>query len=106
MRVSAFHFLGGLTLAASGLVSMPAFATGTDGAGDAESDPIVVIGKRQGYDAKRSTSATKTDTNLQDVPQAISVITAEQMSDQGMRSIGDVLRAVPGAAVASGEGHR
>ena len=51
-------------------------------------------------------TATKTDTPLKDVPQAVSVVTKERIDDQGMRSITDVLRAVPGASVASGEGHR
>jgi catecholate siderophore receptor len=69
-------------------------------------DPIVVIGERGSYDAKDTRSATKTDTPLKDVPQAVSVVTAQQIADQGMKSIGDVLRAVPGATVASGEGHR
>ena len=65
-------------------------------------EPIIVIGQRD----RRTTSATKTDTPLQDVPQAISVVTAEQIAEQGLRSIGDVLRQVPGAQIASGEGHR
>ena len=67
-------------------------------------EPIIVIGQRDRD--RRTTSATKTDTPLQDVPQAISVVTAEQIAEQGLRSIGDVLRLVPGAQVAAGEGHR
>ena len=69
-------------------------------------DPIIVTGQREGYDARRSSSATKTDSDLQDVPQAVSVISAQQIDDQAMRSVGDVLRYVPGAIVAQGEGHR
>ena len=69
-------------------------------------DPIVVVGERGSYDAKDTRTATKTDTPLKDVPQAVSVVTAQQIADQGMKSMGDVLRAVPGATVASGEGHR
>jgi catecholate siderophore receptor len=69
---------------------------------DADAPPIVVTGQRE----TRVRSATKTDTPLQDVPQAVSVVTKERIEDQGMRSISDVLRAVPGASVASGEGHR
>ena len=69
---------------------------------------IIVVGRRgdAGYRAERGTTATKTDTPLQDVPQAITVVTAGQIADQGLRSIVDVLRTVPGATVASGEGHR
>ncbi|MCY7398165.1 MAG: TonB-dependent receptor [Sphingomonas bacterium] len=51
-------------------------------------------------------SATKTDSALQDVPQAVSVVSKQRIDDQAMRSISDVMRLVPGASVASGEGHR
>ena len=63
---------------------------------------VTVVGQRPTH----VRSATKTDTPLQDVPQAVSVVTKERIDDQGMRSISDVMRAVPGASVASGEGHR
>ncbi len=69
-------------------------------------EPIIVIGQRGGYDAKRSSTATKTDTDLKDVPQAVSVITSEQVADQAMRSVADVLRYVPGVSLSGGEGHR
>ena len=63
---------------------------------------VTVVGDRH----TRVRSATKTDTLLQDVPQAVSVVSKERIDDQGFRSITDVMRAVPGASVASGEGHR
>ncbi|WP_245600255.1 TonB-dependent receptor [Sphingomonas jaspsi] len=69
-------------------------------------DTVVVTGRRDGYDQHSTSTATKTDTPLKDVPQAVSVVTAEQIADQGLRSVTDVLRTVPGATVASGEGHR
>ncbi|RST29924.1 TonB-dependent siderophore receptor [Sphingomonas ginkgonis] len=68
--------------------------------------PIIVTGERINYDVRHSSTATKTDTDLKDVPQAVSVISAEQIGDQAMRSIGDVLRYVPGVALNGGEGHR
>ena len=74
----------------------------TDYDGGADAPTIIVTGQRD----TRVRSATKTDTPLQDVPQAVSVVSKERIDDQGMRSITDVLRAVPGASVASGEGHR
>ncbi len=67
---------------------------------------IVVTGTRDGYGADRTRSATRTDTPLQDVPQAVSVVSEEQIEDQNLRSIADVLRYVPGATAAQGEGHR
>ncbi len=72
--------------------------------GDVE--PIVIIGQRLGYDAKASATATKIDTPLADVPQSVSVITGQQIDDQALRSMSDVLRYVPGATAAQGEGHR
>lgn len=67
-------------------------------------DVITVIGARPV--PTRSTSATKTDTPLRDVPQAITVITRDIMAQQTMRSMGDVVRYVPGIGIAQGEGNR
>lgn len=96
--------------AATTMLSAPAFAQTQDGEPDAVklamADPIIVTGQRDGYDVRSTSTATKTDTQLKDVPQAVSVVTAEQIADQGLKSIVDVLRTVPGATVASGEGHR
>jgi catecholate siderophore receptor len=56
--------------------------------------------------ADRTRTATKTDTPLLDVPQAISVVSKKTMSDLNMTSMGDVLRYVPGVGYAQGEGNR
>jgi catecholate siderophore receptor len=58
------------------------------------------------YDEKITTTATKTNTALRDVPQAITVVTQEVIQDQAMRGIGDALQYVPGVGVAQGEGNR
>ena len=76
-----------------------------------EQDPgrsgvIVVTGTRQPYGAEETSSATRTDTPLQDVPQSISVVTERQIDDQAMRSIADVVRYLPGMTIGQGEGHR
>jgi catecholate siderophore receptor len=60
----------------------------------------------QAYAADHSVTATKTDTALVNVPQAITVITRELIDDQGMRSLGDLTRYVPGVGIAQGEGNR
>lgn len=59
-----------------------------------------------GYSAARVTSATKTDTALRDVPQSITVVTDDLIDDQGMRSMVDAVRYVPGVSMGQGEGHR
>ncbi len=71
-----------------------------------DSEPIVVTGTTSDYAIASTSSATKTDTPLIDVPQTINVITSEQIEDQALHSIGDVLRYVPGTTVGQGEGNR
>jgi catecholate siderophore receptor len=60
----------------------------------------------KGYNAKRSRSATKTDTELKDTPQSISVITQDVIKDQSIQSISDAVRYVPGVTASQGEGNR
>lgn len=49
-----------------------------------------------GYVASRSVSSTKTDTPLLEVPQSVSVVTKQQISDQGAQTITEALRYTPG----------
>lgn len=53
-------------------------------------------GPVEGYVAKRSVSATKTDTPIIETPQSISVITADRIRDQGSLTLQDSLRYVSG----------
>jgi catecholate siderophore receptor len=59
-----------------------------------------------GYQVPAVRSATKTPTPLLDVPQSVTVVTSELISDQMMMSVGDVLRYVPGVMVHQGENNR
>ncbi len=59
-----------------------------------------------GYIATGTSTATKTNTPLIDIPQSITVITKQQAEDRGSFTVGEALRYVPGIAVAQGEGHR
>ncbi|TXI17882.1 MAG: TonB-dependent siderophore receptor [Nitrosomonas sp.] len=58
------------------------------------------------YAAVSTNTATKTNTLLRDVPQAISVVTSDLIKDQSIRSIADAVRYVPGVGVSQGEGNR
>ncbi|KPP98052.1 MAG: TonB-dependent ferric hydroxyamate receptor FhuA [Marinobacter sp. HL-58] len=49
-------------------------------------------GPVDGYRAETAVSATKTTTPIAETPQAISVVTKEQMSDQGVTSVQEALR--------------
>lgn len=60
----------------------------------------------KGYNAQRSNTATKTDTKLNDVPQAISVVTKDQIQDQSIQSMTEAVRYVPGVTAIQGEGNR
>lgn len=85
----------------TGLSAAPALAEVA-----AEADPITVIGQRSSYADEETSSATRTDTPLRDVPQSVTVITDDLIDDQAMRSMADVVRYVPGVSMGQGEGHR
>ncbi|WP_309602033.1 TonB-dependent siderophore receptor [Sphingomonas sp.] len=72
----------------------------------ASDDAIIIEGQRSSYGAAAITSATKTNTPVRNIPQAITIITKAQIDDQGLRSIGDLLTFVPGASAGTGESNR
>jgi len=60
----------------------------------------------KGYNAKKSVSSTRTETELRDTPQAITVIPQDLIKDQSIQSISEAIRYVPGVQAAQGEGNR
>ncbi len=79
------------------IVLQPASATAT----------VTIMGADTlGYRAQELSSATKTFTPLRDVPQSVTVVTREQISDQSMESIADVVNYVPGITSHQGENNR
>ena len=101
------HKFASLAGLGSGLLGLPVTAQVQPAHDSASSsNTIIVTGVRQGYKVEATGTATRTPTDLSDVPQSVSVITEAQIDDQAMRSITDVLRYVPGAAISQGEGHR
>ena len=85
-------------LMASACPAIAAEAAAGAGA-EAEQPSIVVTGQRDEYGVRRTSTATRTDTALRDIPQALTVISESQIEDQDLRSIADVLTFVPGATV-------
>ncbi len=69
-------------------------------------DGILVTAKREGYVVLETSAGTKTETPVIDVPQSITIIDNKQIADQGIRSIADLVRFVPGVTSGQGEGHR
>ena len=66
-------------------------------------DNLVVMGKFLYSD---QVNALKTPTPIIDVPQSLSIITADEMAQQGFNSIGDIIDYTPGVNTSQGEGHR
>ncbi|HEX6784064.1 MAG TPA: TonB-dependent siderophore receptor [Sphingomicrobium sp.] len=83
----------------------PAFAADT-AASAAEAEPIVITGEHVAYGVKATTTATKTPTDIRNIPQALTTISGAQIADQQLRSVGELLQFVPGASYGSGEGNR
>jgi hypothetical protein len=56
-----------------------------------EQEKETATGPVIGYHAKRASTATKTDTLLSETPQAVTVVTSQQMTDQGAANLQDAL---------------
>lgn len=67
----------------------------------AQDNDEAATGQVIGYVAKRSATATKTNTALLETPQSISVITKDQMEAQGARSLRDAIGYTPGIGAQS-----
>ncbi len=59
-----------------------------------------------GYHAENTSTATKTNTPLRNIPQAISVVTKQQVQDIGAQRLEDVTHYIPGVNWHQGEGNR
>ncbi|MCR9195142.1 MAG: TonB-dependent siderophore receptor [Hyphomonas sp.] len=66
-------------------------------------DQIVVVGT---YLYADQVNALKSPTPIIDVPQSLSIVTADQILQQGFDSIGDIIDYTPGVSTSQGEGHR
>ncbi|MDF5737873.1 MULTISPECIES: TonB-dependent receptor domain-containing protein [unclassified Nostoc] len=66
---------------------------------------LVVTGEQDGYTVPDTSTATRTDTPLRDIPQSIQVIPQQVIRDQGITRITDATRNVSGTTIASGYGN-
>ncbi len=66
-------------------------------------DTITVVGEHLYTD---QVQALRTPTPIIDVPQSLSIVTADQIIQQGFDSIGDIVLYTPGVNQSQGEGHR
>lgn len=68
----------------------------TDGENSWTASTIIVTGERGHYATPTSSSATRTDTPLIQVPQSVQVITSALLQEQDRRTLGDALVNVSG----------
>ena len=71
---------------------------------DDEPIELVVTGEQDGYNVPDSSTATRTDTPLRDIPQSIQVIPQQIIKDQQITRITDAARNVSGVSPLSGYG--
>ncbi|MEH1968909.1 TonB-dependent receptor [Nostoc sp.] len=57
---------------------------------------LVVTGEQDGYSVPNTTTGTKTDTPLRDIPQSIQVVPQQVLRDQQVTRLEDAVRNVPG----------
>ncbi|MEO1642628.1 MAG: TonB-dependent receptor plug domain-containing protein, partial [Pseudomonadota bacterium] len=66
-------------------------------------DTVIVTGNVLYSD---QVNALRTPTPIIDVPQSLSIITAEEIAQRGFNSVGDIIDFTPGVNISQGEGHR
>lgn len=95
-----FSFHNATTVA----ISLPAAGSApAAGEGGLTLEPILVVGRGEsawgpvsGIIAERSATGSKTDTPIIEIPQSISVVTADQVREQGAQTVGEAFRYTPG----------
>ena len=65
---------------------------------------LVVTGERSGYRVPNSSTATKTDTPLRDIPQSIQVIPRQVLEDRNVRELRDAIETAGGVTSQGGRG--
>lgn len=99
-----------LLLAASSAAAAQPAPRASSGAAAAEAQlpEISVQGGRDApdYNPPSASSATKIDAPLRDIPQTVNVVPQTLMRDQGVRSMEEALRNVPGIGLSHGDGQR
>ena len=87
----------------AGLLSTPAIANDAALPVAAAADIVVVTGRFLYAD---QVNALRTPTPIIDVPQSLSIITADQIEQRGFLALGQIIDYTPGVNNSQGEGHR
>src|SRR6201996_7010102 len=100
--------LGAALAAPSAIALAPAAALAADVSADARSDTpvgvdgVTVTAQSSGYSGTNALSKLPTD--LQDVPQSVTVLNHNLLQSQGVSSLSDALKNVPGITIGGAEG--
>lgn len=98
MTPPAFHLFAASALSLS--LALPAFA---DEVPEDDRERVVVTST---YLYSDQVNALRSPTPIIDVPQSLSIVTADQIEEQAFTSIGDIIAYTPGVSTSQGEGHR
>ena len=96
----------GATALSLTLATPLAVAQEAGGAGSADvkaKDEIIIKGRVLQQD---QVNAVKTPTPIIDVPQSLTIITSDEISQRGFTSVGQIINYTPGVNNSQGEGHR
>ena len=85
------------------VVSAALIFSGAVSAQNKDTEELLVEGKNLSVNEANS---VKTPTPVIDVPQSLSIVTDEQITEQGFTSVADIIDYTPGANTSQGEGHR
>ena len=94
-----FPSKSGLSLLAAAI----SLATANSALAKKKYEELIVKGQ---YLSFNEATAVKTPTPIIDVPQSLSIMTAEQIQQRGFTAIGDIINYTPGVNTSQGEGHR
>ncbi|NVK54963.1 MAG: TonB-dependent siderophore receptor [Alteromonadaceae bacterium] len=86
------------TIATALVLSTPVSASNAD-----DPERILIEGR---YLSINESNSVKTPTPIIDVPQSLSIMTADDITERGITSIGEIIDYTPGVNTSQGEGHR
>ncbi len=99
-KLSAIAF----ALLASNMVN--AQSSETLDSNDSDADSVEKITIQGQFLSINESNSVKTPTPIIDVPQSLSIISQEEITDRGFNSIGQLIAYLPGVNTSQGEGHR
>ncbi len=85
------------------MITTALLMSGAVSAQNKDIEEVVVEGK---FLSSNEVNSVKTPTPIIDVPQSLSIFTADEITARGITSVGDIINYTPGVNTSQGEGHR